>query len=69
MFSLLSTLYRVPLQNRWKFFWIYYSNFQECHDPACFFIIVRDFNEVGEKKLILFEKSVIVCKTLILEVL
>ena len=50
MFSLLSTLYRVPLQNRWKFLWTYYSNFQEFQDHASFFIIVRDFNEVDENK-------------------
>ena len=46
MFSLLSTLYRVPLQNRWKFLWISHSNSEEFNDRIFFLETFRDFNEV-----------------------
>ena len=50
MFSLLSTLYRVPIQNHWKLFRIQFlKNFQD-HERS-FFLIFSDFNEVKEKNL------------------
>ena len=57
MFSLLSTLYRVPIQNHWKLFLIQFlKNFHD-HERS-FFLIFSDFNEVKEKILkgFLFKK-------------